>query len=83
MLQDEDVAGSDSEDEQLEELDLLAQINNLNINEDSELNNNSNNEGQNHLISKASSKVLLRSNPVFDLDRQSSKVIHAQSSTRL
>lgn len=82
MLQDEDVAGSDSEDE-LEELDLLAQINNLNINEDSELNNNSNNEGQNHLISKASSKVLLRSNPVFDLDRQSSKVIHAQSSTRL
>lgn len=74
MLQDEDVDASDSEDE-LQELDLLAQINKLNINEDGELNNNSNNDGDDGYISKASSKVLLRSNPVFDFDRQSSKVI--------
>lgn len=73
MLHDEDVAGSDSEDEQLKDLDLLAQINNLNINENNEMNNNSN-DGENHFISRASSKVLLRSNPVFDFDRQSSKV---------
>lgn len=78
MLQDEDVAGSDSEDEQLQELDLLAQINNLNINENNgnnEMNNNSNNDGENQFISRASSKVLLRSNPVFELERPSSKVI--------
>lgn len=79
MLQDEDVAGSDdSEDEQLKELDLLAQINNLNINENNEMNNNSN-DGENHLISRASSKVLLRSNPVFDFSRQSSKVNEIQT----
>lgn len=73
MLQDEDVDASDSEDEQ-QELDLLAQINNLDLNEDNELNNNSN-TGEDKYVSKASSKVLLRSNPVFDFDRESSKVI--------
>lgn len=74
MLHDEDVMGSDeSEDEQLQDLDLLAQINNLNIQENGEMNNNSNDDEN---ISRASSKVLLRSNPVFDFNRQSSKVTH-------
>lgn len=74
MIHDEDVSGSDSEDEQLKELDLLAQINNLNINGDNEMNNNSNNDAGNSHISKASSKVLLRTNPVFDFNKPSSKV---------
>lgn len=79
MLQDEDVMGSDSEDEELQELDLLAQLNNLNLHDNNEMNNNSNNDGENQNISRASSKVLLRTNPVFDLKRQSSKVTEFES----
>lgn len=74
MLQDEDVMGSESEDEgELKELDLLAQINRLKLG-DNETNNNLSNDVEKELISRASSKVLLRSNPVFDLDKRSSKV---------
>lgn len=76
MLQDEDVVGSESEDEddRLQELDLLAQINKLNVNENGEMNNNSCEESDNGpAFSRASSKILLRSNPVFEMSRKSSK----------
>lgn len=70
MLEDE--LESDSDDEEgLPELDLLDQLNKLDINESGDNNDNNN---QKEEMSKASSKVLLKSNPVFNLGNSSSKV---------
>ncbi|XP_055533657.1 transcription termination factor 2 [Wyeomyia smithii] len=77
-----------SEEEASSELDLLAQLNKLKLTDTSgsAAVNSSTEEGQKELnisdqlpgnteaISKASSKVMLRSNPVFDLVRLSSKI---------
>ncbi|KAL9910816.1 transcription termination factor lodestar isoform 1-T3 [Glossina fuscipes fuscipes] len=85
MLEDDDVPhmGSASESTQ-SELDLLEQLNQLVIDDKDvtpkEISDNSSNSdestllGNEKVISKASAKVLRRSNPVFDLRRPSSKM---------
>lgn len=71
MLVDEDGNFDDSQDD-ISQLNLLEQLNNLKINDEN--NSGIGNISNENIISKASSKVLLRTNPVFDFDRQSSKV---------
>lgn len=65
MLGDGDLDDDDSNDENLPEVDLLEQLSKLQIGSD---------VPEDETISKASSKVMLRSNPVFDEKRVSSKV---------
>lgn len=65
MLSDGDFDGSDSDTENVPEVDLLEQLSKLQIGAQAETD---------ETVSKASSKVLLRSNPVFDETRISSKV---------
>lgn len=54
----------------LPEIDLLEQLNKMNLNEKDESEHDASNEAA---ITKASSKLLLRTNPVFRDDRASSK----------
>lgn len=67
MLEDEE---STNQEESQPEIDLLEEFNNNNIDDD----NKSENDSKDERISKASSKVLLKTNPVFDLNRPSTKV---------
>lgn len=67
MLSDAEFDGGDSETENVPEVDLLEQLSKLQIGEHED-------ENDHESVSKASSKLLLRSNPVFDEKRISSKV---------
>lgn len=66
MLGDGDLDDSDNDSENVPEVDLLEQLQNLQIGSD---------VPHDETVSKASSKVLLRSNPVFEDKRMSSKVM--------
>ncbi|XP_038108247.1 transcription termination factor 2 isoform X1 [Culex quinquefasciatus] len=78
-----DVSGNN---EEAPELDLLAQLNNLKLTDPDDAANNDSTGALRELnisdqlpenteaLSKASSKVMMRSNPVFDMDRVSSKI---------
>lgn len=69
MLEDDNSKNAyDDDDEKLPEIDLLEQ---LNVGDSTAEDENSREE---EVISKASSKVLLRSNPVFEMSTASSKV---------
>uniref|UniRef100_A0A1Q3EX87 Transcription termination factor 2 n=1 Tax=Culex tarsalis TaxID=7177 RepID=A0A1Q3EX87_CULTA len=86
MLDDDEGNFHDvSAEEEAPELDLLAQLNNLKLTDgenggnDStgalrELNISDQLPQNTEALSKASSKVMMRSNPVFDMDRLSSKI---------
>ncbi|KXJ73840.1 hypothetical protein RP20_CCG014912 [Aedes albopictus] len=86
MLEDDDgnFDLSTVEDENAQELDLLAQLNKLKLTDNPsdavesearvELDISGNSSQDAAAITKASSKVMLRSNPVFDLTRMSSKI---------
>ncbi|EAT42091.1 AAEL006331-PA [Aedes aegypti] len=88
MLEDDDgnFDMSTVEEENAQELDLLAQLNKLKLTDNSadaavdgpeaqvELDISGNTSQDTAAITKASSKVMLRSNPVFDLTRMSSKI---------
>lgn len=65
MLSEGELDGGESDTENAPEVDLLEQLSKLQI---------GNQSGVDQTASKASSKVLLRSNPVFDDKRMSSKV---------
>lgn len=65
MLIDGEFDGGDSDTENAPDVDLLEQLSKLQIGTQAE---------DDETASKASSKVLLRSNPVFDEERISSKV---------
>lgn len=67
MLSEDDYEDSDSEN--LPEVDLLDQLSKLTIGSDVDIDSD-------ETVSKASSKVLLRSNPVFEESRISSKVTY-------
>lgn len=71
MLQEDDQV-SGSEDESVPDIDLMDQLNRLNINDDAAPENGNTDTEQ---ITRASSKVLMKSNPVFDFGNASSKVI--------
>lgn len=71
MLHESEDIGSDSE-EQDDGLDLLAQLNRLNIDDENMPPNF--NDSEDGTIARASSKILMKSNPVFNLNRLSSKV---------
>lgn len=69
MLEDDNNnVENDSEDESSPEMDLLAELNKLNVNDENE------HDDSPVASSKASSKIMSRSNPVFDLKKRSSKV---------
>lgn len=71
MLHDsEDNMASDYEED--DDLDLLAHLNRLNIGDENVPPNF--NDSEDNSVSRASSKLLFRSNPVFDLNRLSTKV---------
>ncbi|XP_017473282.1 PREDICTED: transcription termination factor 2 [Rhagoletis zephyria] len=79
MLDDSDSPENtegDSEDEKLK-IDLLEQLNKLAINDSSENRSLEGDEGlkpEEEVIAKASAKVLQRNNPVFNINRPSSKI---------
>lgn len=65
MLSDGDFDDDDSDTENVPDVDLIERLSKLQIGSQEEIDDT---------VSKASSKVLLRSNPVFDEKRISSKV---------
>ncbi|GBP12463.1 Transcription termination factor 2 [Eumeta japonica] len=87
MLEDEDAQHMDSDsDVSQPEIDLLAQLNNLAITDNNNSNpllsgslNNSEGERsmrpEEQVMAKASSRVLQRTNPVFDYKRPSTKML--------
>lgn len=80
MLEEDIAAQSDdSSDESTPEMDLLAELNKLHI--DGEDHSNVNDEHE-VIISKASSKILSKTNPVFDSRHRSSKVRLIRSNHR-
>lgn len=66
MLEDGD---SESDYDEEADIDLLAHLNRLNLNDDNQSSNMNEVE-----TAKASSKILHKTNPVYDFDRASSKV---------
>lgn len=68
MLDDDN--GDSDEQSSMPEVDLLEQLNKMNLQEDA---TNAVDVGHDEAISRASSKLLLRSNPVFSDHRASSK----------
>lgn len=87
MLEDGEVGEASDTSGNLTDVDLLDQLNRMNLNNDSsagdgggitdDVNTSALDNSQNRAISKASSKLLLRSNPVFDCHRASSKIRQA------
>ncbi|TMW49618.1 hypothetical protein DOY81_005302 [Sarcophaga bullata] len=86
MLEDEDAHMTDESDTTQPEIDLLAQLNKLAITDKNDSNpllshSLNSNEGDNSMrpdeqvMAKASSRVLQRTNPVFDLKRPSTKML--------
>jgi len=80
MLEDEGAgnAGNDDTQEDSPDIDLLAHLNKLTINDDADSSHNNSKErpleGDDMRFAKASQNVLKRSNPVFDLNRPSTKL---------
>lgn len=86
MLEDDDAHMSDESDASQPEIDLLAQLNKLAITDKNDSNpllshSLNSNEGdqsmrpEEQVMAKASSRVLQRSNPVFDFKRPSTKML--------
>lgn len=71
MIEDDDGnSNSDSEEDTTPEMDLLAELNKMQIDTSTDNNNVCNSSA----ISKASSKLMTRSNPVFEFGNRSAKV---------
>lgn len=72
MLEDDDSVDQ-LNDSATADIDLLQQLEKLNINDNNLSDNSLNTDAEGGTVSKLS-KLLLKSNPVYDLNRPSSKV---------